>query len=59
MFKTAFIIAFLIVIVIMAGMNDGNWGWDNYHYNQSLDVWLPMWVGLSIGFILTIGRDES
>ena len=57
--KTAFIIAFVFVIIIVAGTIDGNWHPRNYISGElRLRDWLPMWIGFAIGIACCIGRDE-
>lgn len=63
MLKRSYVLAFLITVVILAGFHDGEWATKHYILNFDLQMprlyfWLPMWAGICIGFICTIGRDE-
>ena len=57
--KTAFIAAFSLVIIIIAGTTDEGWHPRNYVNEATLlgDL-LPMWIGFFVGFLLSIGREE-
>ena len=56
--KTAFIAAFSLVIIIIAGTNDDGWAPGNYMESGMFGDLLPMWIGFFVGFLLSIGREE-
>ena len=63
MLKRVYVLAFLITVVIIAGVDDGQWAlrhYTSYYDFQMSEIyfWLPMWAGIGVGCICTIGRDE-
>lgn len=59
MIKRVFVVAFLVAVLVRAGFADGVFSFSQYLRDQTIWLWLPMWIGLAIAFITTIGRDEG
>lgn len=62
-FKTAYIIAYLFIIIFLGGTEDfriwNTWDPNNYLTFPPLKKTWSMWLGIVLGCLISIGREET